>query len=149
MEDLVQRLLVVEDDVTVARAVSRTLARRGFSVALARSCTAALALAQRFDFAVLDLDLPDGNGVDLARALLDGDKVRSVLFFTGSLDPALLTRARALGSVIMKSSGSAEVLAQLTQLVAESVEPPQSRTAPSDKARAFALASAAGKSHAR
>ncbi len=148
MEDLVQRLLVVEDDVTVARAVSRTLARRGFSVALARSCTAARALTQRFDFAVLDLDLPDGNGADLARALLDGDKVRSVLFFTGSRDPALLARARALGAVIMKSSGSVEILAQLTHLIAESVEPPQSRTAPSDKARAFALTSAS-KSQAR
>lgn len=148
MEDLAQRLLVVEDDVTVARALSRTLARRGFSVALARSCSAARALAQRFDFAVLDLDLPDGNGVDLARALLDAEKVRSVLFFTGSREPALLGRARALGLVIMKSSGSAEVLAQLTQWVAESVEPPQSRTAPSDKTRAFAVAPAI-KSQAR
>ena len=148
MEDLAQRLLVVEDDVTVARALSRTLARRGFSVALARSCSAARALAQRFDFAVLDLDLPDGNGVDLARALLDAEKVRSVLFFTGSREPALLGRARALGLVIMKSSGSAEVLVQLTQWVAESVEPPQSRTAPSDKTRAFAVAPAI-KSQAR
>ncbi len=37
----------------------------------------------------------------------------------------------------MKTSGSSEVLAVLTQLLAESLEPPQSRTAPNDKARAY------------
>src|SRR5450432_4166480 len=106
MQSLAQRLLLVEDDVTVARALSRTLARRGFSVAIARSCAAARSLTQSFDFAVLDLDLPDGNGVDLARCLIDCEKVPSVLLFTGSRDPALLARARALGPVVLKSSGS-------------------------------------------
>lgn len=151
MQNLAQRLLVVEDDVTVARALARTLARRGFAVALARSCTAARALAQPFDFAVLDLDLPDGNGVELARALMDNQRVPSVMFFTGSRDPALLARARALGPVVMKTSGNSEVLAVLTQLVAESVEPPQSRTAPNDKARAYVASSSVslGKSRAR
>ena len=57
MASLAARLLVVEDDLAVARALSRTLASRGFSVALVRSCRAALALEQEFDFAVLDLDL--------------------------------------------------------------------------------------------
>src|SRR5690348_12159473 len=49
-----QRLLVVEDDVTVARALSRSLARRGYSVVIARSCAAARALSERFEFAILD-----------------------------------------------------------------------------------------------
>ena len=149
MQSLAQRLLVVEDDVTVARALARMLARRGFSVALARSCTAARSLAQTFDFAILDLDLPDGNGVELARALMDSEKVPSVMFFTGSRDPALLARARALGSVVMKASGSSEVLAVVTHWLAESVEPPQSRTAPSDKARAYGAAASASLSKSR
>ncbi|MES1178794.1 MAG: response regulator [Myxococcales bacterium] len=140
MESLAQRLLVVEDDVTVARALSRLLARRGFSVAIARSCTAARSLAQSFDFAVLDLDLPDGNGVDLARSLLESARVSSVLFFTGSRDPALLARARAIGPVVVKASGTGEVLSLLGQLMSESVEPPQSQTSPS-KARAYRASS--------
>ena len=131
MQSLAQRLLVVEDDVTVARALSRTLARRGFSVAIARSCSAARSLAQTFDFAILDLDLPDGNGVDLARSLTDGAQVPSVLFFTGSRDPALLARARAIGPVLMKASGALAVLSLLAQLMPESAEPPQSQTSPS------------------
>ena len=131
MQSLARRLLVVEDDVTVARALSRTLARRGFSVAIARSCTAALSLAQVFDFAVLDLDLPDGNGVDLARQLLDSGKVPGVLFFTGSSDLAMLARARRLGSVVQKAGGTSPVLAFL----APDTDPPQSHTVPSTKAR--------------
>ena len=133
-----QRLLVVEDDVTVARALSRTLARAGFSVACARSCAAARELAQSFDFAILDLDLPDGNGVDLARALLTSGKVPVVLFFTSCTDGALLARARRMGSVILKSLGSSPVLAWLAS-ASEAADDPQSGTVP--KARSYRASS--------
>ncbi|HEY0466961.1 MAG TPA: response regulator [Polyangiaceae bacterium] len=137
MQSLPLRLLVVEDDVTVARALSRTLARAGFSVAVASSCATARALVQSFDFAILDLDLPDGNGVDLARALLASGKVPSVLFFTSSSDPALLARARCLGSVVMKSAGSSAILDWLATNSADASEVPQSGTAPSRLSRNY------------
>ena len=127
MESSAQRLLVVEDDVTVARALSRTLARRGFAVAICRSCTAARTLTQTFDFAVLDLDLPDGNGVDLARHLIESGRVPGVLFFTGSSDSSLLARARRIGTVIRKSEGTSPILAFLSH---EQSGPPQSQTTP-------------------
>lgn len=129
-----QRLLVVEDDVTVARALSRTLARAGFSVACARSCAAARALPQSFDFAILDLDLPDGNGVDLAQALLTSGRVPAVLFFTSCVDDALLSRARRMGSIVMKSLGSGPVLDWLAAASSEPAEVPQS-IAPSSRVR--------------
>lgn len=137
MQSSPQRLLVVEDDVTVAKALSRTLARRGFSVAVVRSCTAARLLAQTFDFAVLDIDLPDGNGVDLARDLLDSGRVPSVLFFTGSTDSAMLARARRLGSVTTKASGTAPILAYL----APEADAPASQTMTSAKARSYRASS--------
>jgi DNA-binding response OmpR family regulator len=140
MQTSVQRLLVVEDDVTVARALSRTLARRGFSVAIARSCSAARALAQTFDFAVLDLDLPDGNGADLARELMAAGRVPSVVFFTGSSDATLLARARSIGVLIMKASGTSEILAFLAQESA-SADAPQSGTSPSAKPRSYRASS--------
>ena len=143
MQSSAQRLLVVEDDVTVARALSRTLARRGFSVAIARSCAAARTLAQRFDFAILDLDLPDGNGVDLARELIASSRVPSVVFFSGSRDTALLARARRVGAVVMKSSGTSEILALLAQDSSASSEAaaPQSQTAPNAKTRSLRASS--------
>jgi DNA-binding response OmpR family regulator len=148
MQSLPPRLLVVEDDVTVARALSRTLARVGYSVALARSCAAARSLAQSFDLAILDLDLPDGNGADLARALISEGKVPSVLFFTGSSDTSLLARARGLGSVVMKSLGTSPILAWLSANAvsaadaANASEAPQSGTAPNAIARSYRASSA-------
>ncbi|MEO8905954.1 MAG: response regulator [Polyangiaceae bacterium] len=135
MESSAQRLLVVEDDVAVARALSRTLARRGFSVTMCRSCTAARTLTHTFDSAVLDLDLPDGSGVDLARELIAGGKVPSVLFFTGSCDNAMLARARRIGTVVMKAEGTSPILAFLGAIAPEHAAPPQSQTTPSAKAR--------------
>jgi len=136
-----QRLLVVEDDVTVARALSRTLARAGFSVATARSCEAARSLTQCFDFAILDLDLPDGNGVDLARALMTCGKVPSVVFFTSCTDATLLARARRMGTIIMKALGSGPVLAFLAAVASETGDAPQSGTTASPRARSYRASS--------
>ena len=141
MQPLPQRLLVVEDDVTVARALSRTLARAGSSVATARSCSAALSLPQSFDFAILDLDLPDGNGVDLARALMTSSRVPGVLFFTSSTDPALLARARRMGSVVAKSLGTGPVLALLGSIASEVMDVPESGTARSPHASGYRASS--------
>jgi len=152
MQSLPQRLLVVEDDVTVARALSRTLARAGYSVAVARSCAAARLLAQSFDLAILDLDLPDGNGVDLARALLKDGKVPSLLFFTSSSDASLLARARCLGSVVMKALGTSPILAWLGTNAANASdvsEVPESGTAPSAAARRHRASSSSSLRRAR
>jgi DNA-binding response OmpR family regulator len=144
-----QRLLVVEDDVTVARALSRTLARAGFSVACARSCGAARALPQSFDAAILDLDLPDGNGVDLARTLMSSGKVPTVLFFTSCTDGALLARAARMGTVVMKALGSSPVLTWLASVSSDATDVPQSGTAPSSGTHRAASPSPLRRSRAR
>ncbi|HYQ31135.1 MAG TPA: response regulator [Polyangiaceae bacterium] len=143
------RLLVVEDDLTVARALSRTLARAGFSVASARSCSAARSLAQSFDVAILDLDLPDGNGVDLARALMSTGKVPTVLFFTSCTDATLLARARRLGHVVAKSLGTSPILAWLTPVTTEVADAPQSGTARRSQARSQRASSSSSLRRAR
>jgi len=143
------RLLVVEDDVTVARAVSRTLARAGFSVAAARSCSAARALTQDFDFAILDLDLPDGNGVELARALMTSGKVPCVLFFTSCTDASLLARARCMGPVVMKPLGVSPILSWLATVTAEAAEAPGSNAAPTSQTRSYRASSSSSTRRSR
>jgi two-component system OmpR family response regulator len=65
------RLLVVDDDVEVRELVARALSRDGHLVtAVATVDAARLAIAQeKFDVSVLDLALPDGNGIALCREL--------------------------------------------------------------------------------
>lgn len=65
------RILVVEDDAAVRRLVTTTLDVNGYAVREAKSVAQALLeLSSRPpDLALLDLGLPDGDGVDVIRTL--------------------------------------------------------------------------------
>jgi DNA-binding response OmpR family regulator len=62
------RVLLVEDDVRVAAAVASGLRKRGYDVDCAGSIAEALEAAP-VDIVLLDLGLPDGDGMDLCRML--------------------------------------------------------------------------------
>lgn len=80
-------VLVVEDSREFASAMARTLKSRGCSVQLARSCAEARLLIDRpelrFDAAVLDHRLPDGDSRELVLALANRDPSCSSLVLTG------------------------------------------------------------------
>ena len=65
------RILVAEDDPQVARCVYEGLSAHGYTVFRAPTIAAAKNLLQThtFDLAILDLTLPDGDGLELARPL--------------------------------------------------------------------------------
>jgi two-component system KDP operon response regulator KdpE len=64
------RVLVVDDEPAILRTVRANLGRRGFDVDVASTAEDALARAERgTDLIVLDLGLPDQDGLDLIRAL--------------------------------------------------------------------------------
>jgi len=62
------RILLVEDDRRVGAVMTSMLQRRGYQVEHAATATAALAAAP-CDLVLLDLNLPDGDGVDVCRML--------------------------------------------------------------------------------
>src|SRR3954471_23834995 len=65
------RILFVEDEPSISDPFSKALAREGFESVVARTGREALALAERsdFDLVLLDLNLPDTDGRDVAREL--------------------------------------------------------------------------------
>jgi DNA-binding response OmpR family regulator len=81
------RLLVVEDEVDLADAVARGLRRRGHAVDVALSAVdAELRLTSgEYDLAVLDWNLPDGSGLDIASRVVSGQ-----LATLGSTRPRIL-----------------------------------------------------------
>jgi DNA-binding response OmpR family regulator len=65
------RVLVVEDDTTIGQHLETGLRGNGYTLTWSRTGTAALAEAARtpFDAVLLDLGLPDTDGLDIARTL--------------------------------------------------------------------------------
>lgn len=69
------RVLVVDDEAPLRRALSMNLSARGYDVASAGDGTEALNLVaeQGFDVIILDLGLPDIDGLDVLRAIRTND----------------------------------------------------------------------------
>jgi len=110
------RFLVVEDFPPLASAIRWAVVGAGHTVVNCHTVKATLSLQGSFDHAVLDIDLPDGNGVDLAEQLCMENRVASVVFFTGTRDRELLERAARMGLVVDKAAGCKCLLSAVAQL---------------------------------
>jgi DNA-binding response OmpR family regulator len=110
--------LLVEDDAPLARPMVRLLARQGYDVTHVSTCEAALAQAASFDVAVLDMELPDGLGIDLYPELLGRGTVPVAIFFTSAPDASLLRRAARLARCVEKSQGVDALIAALAEVLA-------------------------------
>ncbi|MBM2619659.1 response regulator transcription factor [Actinoplanes sp. LDG1-06] len=75
------RILLVEDDHRVTAAMMTMLERRGYQVEHAATATAALAAAP-CDLVLLDLNLPDGDGVEVCRALRERNEHLGIIAVT-------------------------------------------------------------------
>ncbi|WP_212996180.1 response regulator transcription factor [Winogradskya consettensis] len=71
------RLLVVEDEEDLAEGLRVGLSRAGYAVDVAGTCARAgdLLAVNEYDLMLLDINLPDGDGFALCRALRDGSLV--------------------------------------------------------------------------
>jgi DNA-binding response OmpR family regulator len=103
------RVLLVEDDPELARTVERSLGHYGHRTTIAGSVAVAEALTDSFDCGILDIDLPDGNGVQLAEILLDRGQIGAAVFFSASNDAQILEDARELGIFVAKTAGMREL----------------------------------------
>lgn len=66
------RILVVEDEHDLASAISDSLRRDGYAIDVAPTASSAMNLAavNSYDLVCLDLNLPDGDGLDVCRRVL-------------------------------------------------------------------------------
>jgi DNA-binding response OmpR family regulator len=79
-----KRILVIEDEDATRFLCEVLLRKENYEVVLAADCSAGLlALAQkRFDLVLLDLNLPDGDGLDFARKLTERRDSVPILMMT-------------------------------------------------------------------
>lgn len=108
------RVLLVEDHASFRQALALTLDREPDLKVVGQAGTVAEARERlaSVDVAVLDLDLPDGNGAELIRALHAANPRAQALVLTASAGRRDLARAVAAGAggVLHKSAPIAEII---------------------------------------
>lgn len=83
------RLLLVEDDSAIAEPLSRALGREGYSVTRASRGMDAVSIAadpEPVDVVILDLGLPDIDGLEVARRMRKGGLECPILILTARAD---------------------------------------------------------------
>src|SRR5437867_8095211 len=115
------RLLVVEDDVKLVRALERGLAREGYTVDLARSGDDALSRAREheYDAVLLDLMLPGLDGFSVCERLRRSDALVPVLMLTARDDVSDRIQGLDAGAddYLVKPFDFGELLARLRALI--------------------------------
>jgi two-component system, cell cycle response regulator CtrA len=118
------RALLVEDDLTVARAVALTLKSGGAVVDAADTGEEALELVRHYDYdiVVLDLMLPDMEGYEVVRRMRAGRIDVPVLILSGLSRPQAKVKGFGLGAddFITKPFDSAELIARIQAVVRRS-----------------------------
>jgi CheY-like chemotaxis protein len=108
-------VLLVDDSELVTVALGLLLSETGHAVRTAATVAAAVAAAREAtpDVLLLDLTLPDGDGLDVLRALsAEGRAPRATVALTGHDDPETAARCREAGcvAVLVKPVRAAELL---------------------------------------
>lgn len=91
------RALIVDDDESISRMLSRCLSQWDWTCDKAPRLSTALDLYRQgsYDLLLCDVDLPDGDGITLSRALLKVEPTLAVVIISGN--PENLRRAREVG----------------------------------------------------
>ena len=121
-------LLIVEDDKSFLQRLARAMESRGFSVAIAESVADGLHAVDRAPpaYAVVDMRLADGNGLDVISALKKRRPEARAIILTGYGNIATAVNAVKLGAVdyLSKPADADDVVAALFALEGKKVEPP-------------------------
>ena len=111
------KLLIVEDDVDFATALSRGMRKRGFEVMLAHDAAQAEAAAATFgpSHAIVDLKLPGESGLTVVAMLAARTPAPAIVVLTGYASIATAVEAVRLGArhYLAKPADADEILAAL------------------------------------
>jgi two-component system response regulator RegA len=121
-------LLIVDDDAPLCQRLARAMERRGFVVSTADSVAGGMAQVTTMlpAFAVVDLRLGDGSGLDVVSALRDARPGARIVMLTGYGNIATAVAAVKAGAIdyLPKPADADAVERALLAQEGESPEPP-------------------------
>jgi two-component system response regulator RegA len=122
-------VLIVEDDKFFLARLARAMEARGFAVTTAESVADGLMQVESAPpaFAVVDMRLGDGNGLDVVSALAHRRPDARAIVLTGYGNIATAVNAVKLGAVdyLAKPADADDVMAALLALNGEKPQPPE------------------------
>jgi two-component system response regulator RegA len=122
-------LLIVEDDKAFLQRLARAMEGRGFVVTTAESVADGLSQVEKAApaFAVVDMRLGDGNGLDVISAMKRRRPEARAIILTGYGNIATAVNAVKLGAVdyLAKPVDADDVAAALLALDHRKIEPPE------------------------
>jgi two-component system response regulator RegX3 len=110
------RILIVEDEASIAEPFARLLEREGFEARVAGTAAAALRAArdERPDLVLLDLVLPDGDGRDVCRTLRAESGVPVIMLTArGTETDRVVGLELGADDYVVKPFSAAEVVARI------------------------------------
>jgi PAS domain S-box-containing protein len=115
------RVLIVDDNEDLVGTLKDVLAPHGFDVTTAARGDEALAIAaaEGFDVAIVDVKLPDASGVDLIRPLRESAPQSEVVLITGfaSVDAAIGALRSGAFAFVLKSFRPEELISTVAQAI--------------------------------
>ena len=124
-----RNLLIVDDDRPFQQRLARAMEKRGFVTETADSVREALDKLRIVapEFAVVDMRLEDGSGLDVVEAIRSRRPEARVVVLTGYGNIATAVTAVKLGAVdyLAKPADADDVLAALTSSDEEKASPPE------------------------
>jgi len=122
-------LLIVEDDKPFLTRLARAMESRGFTVETAESVEEAVAIARARPpaYAVVDMRLGDGNGLEVIAAIRESREDARAVVLTGYGNIATAVTAVKLGAIdyLSKPADADDVYAALTRTTDDRAAPPE------------------------
>jgi two-component system, response regulator RegA len=122
-------LLILDDDEPFLRRLARAMEKRGFAVTAAQSLAEGrdIVISQPPAYAVVDLRLEDGNGLDIVERLRERREDARIVVLTGYGAIATAVAAVKIGATdyLSKPADANDVTAALLSRAADKPEPPE------------------------
>lgn len=132
------RLLIVDDDERFLNRLSRAMERRGFAVSPATSVAEGVAAAERIapSYAVVDLRLEDGNGLEVVQAIRRSAPECRIIVLTGYGNIATAVAAVKAGAVdYLSKPADADQIVSALQREPQELPPPPEHPMSADRVR--------------
>lgn len=124
---VVVRLLMIEDDATIAEPLADGLRRAGFDIVTAATATEGLRLADDADLVLLDLGLPDLDGSEVCRRIRERSMTPIIVVTArgDEIDRVLLLESGA-DDYVVKPFGTRELIARIRAVARRTIAEAQS-----------------------